>query len=320
MVDLICLVVIGLGLLWGWRKGLVLGVLSVAGALCAYAGALFLYRPLSTPFSAIFALQPLLAYPLGGILAFSVIGIIFALAGHFIRRRRRRLREEGSTRSVIDQAGGAVLGAAQACLMVVTAVWFLIALQGIRPGKTPWVDRSVAAKVVKPLFARALQLIASRSGAGPTGQRVIASIAEQPESVALQLKTVVTNTRLRSLLGNRALVRALSAATARPGGILEKTVTELVADRELVAAAQGLGLIGRTAEQATPDQVRDLLLREVSPVLRRGAAIAQDGRIQAILEDPEITARLKRRDVIGLANNARFNQLVSYAWEHLQGE
>jgi S1-C subfamily serine protease len=142
-LDVAALVVIGLAALGGFRRGLVLGLCSLAGlAVGAYAGAKItpdLLRGDTSFFPPVVTL--------GGAVVGAGIGQMLAIAGG---QSLRRLFRFGLLRA-LDNVGGAVLGAATGIVFV----WIVASVLLYTPGETRW-RRAVLRSEIPGALTRAL--------------------------------------------------------------------------------------------------------------------------------------------------------------------
>jgi uncharacterized membrane protein required for colicin V production len=310
LIDFICVLLLSLWAYLGWRRGLLLSALSLASVLLSYLCAYLLYRPVGDVLARSFSLQPLLAYPLGGMTAFVIAVLLLSVLRAVIRRRRKRSVARGGPLLLAGRIGGAVVsiayGAAFLLLVLGALLWLRASLPGI-----PDVRSSVAGRVAAPLMAAFARGLAGGSQGSPTLVGVADRMARDPLRTTQSLGAVLDDRRVRKLAS------AVRAGRARPE---EKALRELAADPQFLRRAEEAGLIQRAeAGPLTPEQAQAQLAARLAPLRRALDAMARDPEVRRMLENPELSDRLRRRDMLALVNDPAFNKLAARVMEHLRG-
>ena len=293
MIDLLCLAVLGLQACLGWRRGLLLSALSLASLLGGYLGAFLLYRPLGHLLGRRLSLQPLLAYPLGGLAAFLLTALVLFVLGRVLRRRR-------SLASQARRAGAP--GRPHSRRGAEPELWRRLSVSRRRRS-------GLAAGELSRLRARRALLAGGPQRGAPDGQAgpgagqssssappalagVANRMARDPLRTAQSLGVVIDDPRLRALGG--------SPGTASRARAEEGALRRLAADAEFLRRAEEAGLIQRAeAGPLAPEQAYVQLTARLAPLRRALDELARDPQVRKLLDDPALLERLRRRDLLG---------------------
>ena len=79
MIDVIALTALALLGYLGWRRGTILTALSAGSLLAGYVGAFMLYKPMGRLLEGVFSVPPILAFPLGGMVAMVTVTLLLRL-------------------------------------------------------------------------------------------------------------------------------------------------------------------------------------------------------------------------------------------------
>lgn len=146
VVDWTVAVLVGLGVLGGTRKGLVLQVASLAALLGGLAAANRLAAPLGAAVRRASGLAAPLDRYVGYVLAFVAFFAAAALLGRSLRERVRR-----SPLAPLDRAGGAFLGAAKGVVVCYLLLYLVLCFP-----TRPFAD-ALRRSISVPLLLRALE-------------------------------------------------------------------------------------------------------------------------------------------------------------------
>jgi uncharacterized membrane protein required for colicin V production len=313
MIDLGCLLLLGLSAFLGWRRGLLLTLLSIVGVVLSYLAAYWLHAPLGRTLGPALGLQPILAYPVGGLCAFAGTSIVIGIVSWILRRRRRRAGGRGGlTRA--GQVVGAVLGAAHGAALCLLLCWALLALQALSPTRAPDARGSVAGRITAPLWSRLAGRITASASGSPVLAGAAGRFAGDPLAATQNLSQVLTSDRVQSLLTDRRKLRQL----ARPGPLADGVLRDLADDRDLLQAAQRAGVLQVPPEGLSPEDARRQLADRLAPLARAAESLRRDPEVRRLLKDRTLVQRIKDRDLLSLANDPGFNQLAARVLEHLK--
>ena len=308
MIDVIALAVLALLGYLGWRRGTILTALSAGSLLAGYVGAFMLYKPMGRLLEGVFSVPPILALPLGGMVAMVAVAIVLRLLAGWLRRRRMRRLDEGWTPSYPDRVGGAAIGTTWALGIVIFLSWAAIVLHGLT-GQGPDVERTLSGKLASVAVGKAVHVLAERI----TGDEVLAStmalVAVKPSEGAKSVSRLVGSPQLRSLFENRdlraAIMRSDFSAVTRQAGLLD-----LARDRTFLEAAERVGLIENVDADAAAEQVAAQLVERIAPMVRTADDLSRNVDVQRILQNPQFLERLQGGDLGALATDHDFNRLA----------
>ena len=317
MVDLVCLAFLLFGCIGGWRKGFVLGAISLVGVACAYLACYFGYRSIGSIIGGVFGLEPLISYPLAGALCFGVVSVMFGIIGFRQRRRQKRAEKNGRSSRLLDRIAGAFLGALQMAAWIVLVVGVLSLAQGVAPKRLPDFAKSRTGRIANPVLAKLTSLVVARTVENPNVQHFVESAMKHPERVAKNTKLIASNPNLWQLFSDPLWVDSL----AKPQTGARNTphaLAVLSRDKEFVAAAAELGLLPSEKGSLSPQAVETAMVKKLAPVARSLYAVRNDPQIQKLMKDPEIAHLVSERKVFQLLNHPKFNQVLRICGEHFE--
>jgi uncharacterized membrane protein required for colicin V production len=314
VIDLLALAVLAVFVLIGTRRGTLASFCRLAGPLLAYAAA-FSGAPHVGPFIATRLQLPTpLGVALAGMLLFVLTLLLFGAATLAIRAALGRRRMIG-TRSRLDRAGGALLGAVQGAVIVLLLgllVSFLEALRVAGGGNLlamgPELDSSKLVSVTQSLVEKGAT--AALGDSGPSSRMTTEFLAHPAETVE-RFEKVFRNPRIEALQTDRLFwshveYGALDQALNRPSFL------GIAYDDTLRTDLAGLGIVSEAAKTDSRlfrNSARDVL-EEVGPRVRQ---MKDDPAFQELAKDPEIQAALTSGDTLQLFRHPQFRALVNRA-------
>lgn len=318
MIDLIFSIVVSLFAFRGWRLSLLLALLAILELVAGYVALYFFHKPLAALLGKLFTLQPLVAYPAGGLAAF-LVGIIgVSLITHGVRRRRRQLQRRGHEPMFIARLAGALVGAAHGAALSLVVVFGLLLLQGVMPQKAPDARGSRIGQLATPWLGKLTGAVARRASDSEALSAAAARAAKDPAGAAKDLKAVVGNRSVKALMSNPRALKSL--ARADPESIAKHpSIRRLARDKKFVAAARRLGLLEAAAgEKLSAEEIRRQLGNRAAPLSRAVSSLARDTDVQELLKDRDLQRKLERQDIASLLNDPKFNQLAQKVLEKLR--
>jgi uncharacterized membrane protein required for colicin V production len=318
MFDLLAAGFLGLFGYLGWRRGTVLTALAAGGLVVGYLGALLLYRPVGLLFASVIGVPPILAFPLGGLVALLTISILMKVATARVAANRRWRLAKGWIPSRADRGGGAALGVVWALGLVILLAWAGIVLRGLT-GLGPDAENTISGRLASAAVGNAVYAVARRA----TGSRVLAStmalVAVKPSEGAESLNRLVSDGRLRAAFQATALRDAFvqsDAATIAQ----HPAIRSLAGDAPFLEAAEAVRLVGDVDGTASPEELSLQLTEHLGPMVRTMRTLSDDPEIQTLLEDEEFMAQIDQVDLGALATDPRFNLLAGRILSTLRAE
>ena len=119
-IDIVIIIIVGLALFKGFRRGLIREVFSIVGAVLAVALAYHFYHELSLYLIQVYPLEPLYAQAIAFIAILVGICLLAALSG-YVWSRAIRL----TPFAVLDHLGGAAFGVFKVGVVLIVAVVIL---------------------------------------------------------------------------------------------------------------------------------------------------------------------------------------------------
>lgn len=313
MIDLAVLAILALAAWHGWRRGSLLMGLGVVSLVAGYLGAAFLYRPAGELIGRTFRVPPLIALPLGGMLAFFVITTIVKVATFKVERRRALARREGEAPNPVDSAGGAVVGVLRAGVLVVVVAWAIGTLNSLaRTG--PDLTGTMTGRVSARVMGRATHAVARRATGDPLMASMVSMMASQPREGMQTMNVVLRDQRVQRLWTD-TLLRSSLAHGDSAGLALNATIRSLAGDPAFLAAAQQLGLLPPGTGSG---ELAARLVQQVGPLVRTVESIQNDAEIRRTLDSPELRRMMERGDITALLADPKFNELAGKILEKLR--
>ena len=317
IIDIVFSIVVSLFAFRGWRRGLLLTLLSMLELVVGYLTFYFFHKPMGALLAKLFSLQPLVAYPLGGVAAFGCGLVVVALLNGAIHRRRRQQRGGAAPPLLSGRLLGALLGAAYGLTLSLLVIWGLLMLQTVLPGKTPDVRSSAVGRLAAPWLSKAAGEATRRISGNDSLSATAVRLTEDPAAAARDLKTVLANRHLQSLVSNPRRLKQLASGDLEAMA-KHPTLAGLARDRKFVGAARRLGLLEGQTSELTPTEIRRQLARRMAPLSRAVTSLAEDKEVQKLLADKQLTRLLLQRDLAALANDPKFNRLAEKVLQKLK--
>lgn len=320
MIDLLALAALGIRGWFGWKRGTLLMLLSLAGLFAGYVGALFLFRPVGNYLSNTFQMSPLVALPLAGALIMGIITGGLRLGRAAVERRRGVKLQEGVQHSRLDSAGGAAIGAAWAGALVVIAAWLVMGIHGaLKVG--PDISRSLTGRVTSVVMRRVTYSLTRRKTGSQLVASAIALVAGQPGTGVDVVNSLMANENVRGLWTNTSVREALAHgdvnALAR-----SPTWRALVSDTQFVHAAAMLGLgsagLGSLGSLAGGDQLATDLVTQAGPLVRSMQSLTSDPQIRRALSSPQVARALESGNLAALINDPQIRQMMNRIMDTLK--
>ena len=317
MIDLAVSIVVSLFAFRGWRRSFLLSALALLELVVGYLAIYFFHGPMGQLLGKLFSLQPLVAYPLGGLAAFVLGVVVVSLLTKAVRRRRRYLERRGSRPILPARLLGAALGGAYGVALSMLVVWGLLLFQAVMPDKAPDARSSRIGQIAAPWLGKVTAAAVRRASGSDTLSATASRAARDPVGAARDLKTVVSNRRVQALVANPSRLKAL--ARTKPEDLVKHpTFKRLARDRKFVAAASRLGLLQGVDGELTPDEIRRQLANRAAPLSRAVTSLSEDKEVRSLLKDPDLMRKLQRKDIASLLNDPKFNSLAQKVLEKLR--
>jgi uncharacterized membrane protein required for colicin V production len=309
MLDLSCAGIIGLLAFFGWRRGFLLSALSLVGLALGYGLAYLCYLPLGNNLSRVFAVQPLLAYPVAGLLVFILVQIITAILGMILRKKRRALEPRSIARWA-DRLGGAMVGSVYGALLIVFIFWGLSLGQALAEVPALRPDHSWTGRLMAPWTERLTHLLVAQSSGNEAIASTAVRLSRDPAASMKHLHQVFEEPRVQALIGNPRLLLAI-ATDQRKVYAKFRVLQALTRDEAFMRKVVEASLLPASALELSPDERLELIVKQVAPLARVVVGMAQDPEVTRLLEDPELAEKLRERNLWALANDPKFNRLAT---------
>lgn len=306
IADLVILGIMALAAVRGYRRGVALTVLGIAGVGGGYLGALLLARPLGGALAGSAGPPLVVALPLAGMLILGSAGLITRVLSGRLETARRQDRERGVPARWADSAGGAALAAGATGAIAVVVVSLVAGALALAGGAPSPLAGSFAARLGAPLTRSLVYLGARGAIRDPLGSAVLAAIAADPRRGVQALETVTRDQRIQALWSDPALRQAL-ARQDRVAIADHPMVRALASDSAFRNAAERIGL-ARSGVGAAG--LSEALATRVGPLVRSVESLRSDPELRQMLEDPELRARLDAGEVGSILTDQRFNGIT----------
>lgn len=301
MANTVGLLIVSVFVVSGYRKGLAAVILGMVGVVTAYIAALKLAMPVGDLMRWLGLASGISAYFVAGAAVFSLVGLVFYVPGFFLRRRTRRLREEGNA-LLWAQITAAVLNGVIGVAYAMVAVWMLMMIRDARQTQSEVRETSGGRPVFERLsssVAKGLATVIDRDG---QDSQLASQFAQDPGKVARHSKAILENPSLRACLNDPAANRAIRAGDV---GQLQQqpAFRRMLLDAQLSDAARELGLVDN---QGNAEDLARLMARAGAAFHALGA----DPEVRAILEDEDFNRKLQAGSPWALMNDERMLTLM----------
>jgi uncharacterized membrane protein required for colicin V production len=312
-IDLVTLLVLALAAWRGWRRGTVPVALQLIGVVGGYMGGLMLYRPVGAMLTRVWSVPPMLAAPLGGMLAFFLVSLALRIVSWKVNAILALRRAAGWAPSQPDRAGGAVLATLWAFAIIVAVAWALMAVRSFT-NRGPQVAESLTGRVTAWATRRVAYAATRRLAGDPLVANMMSFLAADPQRGAAALRTLMSDQRLRSLFTDATLREALASgdAAAIAGS---PAVRALAGDPALREAARDAGLV--SGEAGSEAVARDLAAR-AAPLARTIETMRSDPELQRVLRDPSVQQKLTEGNIDALIADPAVGRVVARMLELLR--
>jgi len=317
VVDVMALIIMLLYISRGYRRGLLVSILSLVGLLAAYVSAYMFYKPAGQLIAERYDAPDYVTLALGAVMVFFCVFMFFSIITRIVswRMRVRAQRMEGVTLTWIDKALGSLLGALIGITIIVALVWGYQLVQFTKAGEfMPDVNDSIAVKASSSVIEAVTYILAGNSMNDKDMARALARSVSNPGKAAEDMQALFENPSAKKLFNDANFVDAMLAGNEKKVR-RNKSLKRMLDDPEVLKKAQSLGLI---SDKQTPSEIKEAVARKLSKIGGEIGKIRKDPKIQKLLEEPEFVEKLQKGDFRDLANDERFRTLLNRAMELLK--
>lgn len=309
LIDAIAIALIIFSAVHGCYRGSFYSGLGVVRLVLGYAAAVVLYQPCGQMLMKFGHWQPLLAYPVGAVLAFLLAALFFAFILIGIRSLRRSSMEPVGTLRRLDRTAGGIFGAITGILTALVLTISLLFVQALKPDFFGNIEDSITGEIASPLAKQFSYAVTEQLSGSQMIARQFSQAVAKPNTVARSLQTITTHPNLRQLLQNEESARALVR------GDEEKLRTDenmraIIADKKFITAAADVGLLDGPAQKMNSNEIQRQLSAQLLWPLQITAGLLNDPEVLKLLSDRELQKKLQERDYLSLLNDPNFNQLA----------
>jgi len=307
IIDLLALVVLGVYILMGARRGALASLLRLAAPLLAYTVA-FLGAPRVGPWLASqFGLARVLGVGLGGLILFVLTLVLFGVVTWVLRGALRRPYRRRPNR--LSRAGGGLIGAAHGAVILLLlglALSFLDAMRVSGAANLPELGGSRLVSMTQCVLERG---VPAALGDSQPQARIASEFLAHPADTVERVQNVLADPRVEALARDRTFWYHVENG-ALDQALDRSSFSGIAYDETLRDELAELGLVGDAA-RTDAEQFRSSTkqaLQELAPRLRQ---LKNDPALHELARDPEIQRALASGDTLTLLKNPEFRSLVN---------
>lgn len=300
IVDLLVLACLLVYLYKGTRRGFLLSLLGVLSIVCSYLGAYAFSRPAGEWFEEASGTNPLTARIVAGAVIFLFIALVFSALQKGVKVWLMRKRKEGEkalplTASSRTLGGLISLGAA---VVLLTVLWWVYDAFRATSVAEDFPDlRGSAFAGMAQGIVRGVAEVSLRGKLGKAQAGLAADLISSPAHAVGELRALLDEPAMQALFESETFRQDfLSGEKGRVS-----TNAQFVALLEDPSASKRLQSLGFVSADAPPEEVREKL----------GGQLAEaGGRLNGILEDPEVKALIEELNKEKVLENPDWKTLV----------
>ena len=309
-VDVMALIIMLLYISRGYRRGLIVSILSLAGLLAACASSYMFYKPAGRMIAERYDAPDYVTLALGAVMVFFCVLMLFSIITRIVswRMRVRAQSVEGATLTWIDKTLGSLLGAIIGLTIIVALLWGYQLAQFTKAGKfLPDISSSIAVETSSSIIEMGTYLLAGSSMSDKDMARALAKSVSNPKKTAKDMQILLQNPSAQKLINDAEFVDAMLAGNEKRVK-RNRTLNRMLDDPEVIKKAQELGLVSDKYEAA---EMKNDVARKLAKIGGEIGKIRNDPKVQKILQEPEFAEKLQKGDFRDLANDERFGTLLN---------
>lgn len=292
----------------GYRRGLVGALAPLIAMVFGYVAALLFAKPVADALIAKGILKGMIAYPVGGIIAFLGVSIAVRLVAWIIERMLQSRLEGGGLGRIYFVAGGA-FGALKGALYALILVWGIMlvraakaSVQGADEDRRPTVSERAASRVIKSLTGFVMK---AKGGDDPIGE-TLSSIMSNPERGLKSIRGVTENDALKEALRDNDFLQTLASGNMEA---VEKhpAFEKILDNEEFIESARDLGLVDSDGDLS---KVKKQLSATLAKVQKQMTVARDDPKVGELMKDPQMRKILEKGDVASMLNSSEFRELM----------
>jgi len=290
----------------GYRKGLWVGLLSLAGFLVAYLATIVWSAPVASWLEAR-GWSVVSAYLTGFVGVYGVVQLSVSELPRYIFRAQ--LKKKGH-----KPVPGALLGAVSGICSGLLLVWVYSMIQAaISVNRdTPITAAKVSALeiVAGKAVAEASRVGAQFSGASTIQANVVAEFMAEPQQSLRNIRRLGQSSELKAFISSSDSQYYMQSNNL--DGLVESPAFQRLINLPEVAEIRSLAYEQVRAEnpRASLREGDELIAGQMSQAWRRMRAMRDDPSVREVLSDPNIKRLLDKRDIAALLNNKKFQKLI----------
>lgn len=292
----------------GFRKGLFSSIAKISSLIAGYAAAIFYVEPVKVLLESRFELQGLLAFFTASAVLFLATFSLFSFVFWFVRK----LWFKNEKISMVSAVSGALIGSIVGSMATIVVVWALTFVSEMRPvaagqllsQNTPGVVDSIS----KQAMGKALSIILSMANTEPEIRNISRALIESPGEVSQQVQRLNKSGELKMLFGdsnNQAVLNSGNAAAVQQLPAFQA----LVKNPDMLALVKSAGMLGEAGDDV--ELAETALAVQTTEAWVRVQKVKDNERVQAIINDPEFSAKLQSGNPIDLLTNPKLLELAN---------
>jgi hypothetical protein len=310
IIDLVCLLILGLSVLNGNRLGALRLTWSIVRLVIAYVAAYALAPRVGALLHGTLVEVELFATILGGLIVFWGVLLLLELVAALVRysHKARRRGEPGKSKSKVDQAVGGLIGSIVGLVLVVILCWLYQLVLGSDWGTSlPGTSTSKAVRFSETVVRHCSEVILTRTLDEPETAERVARFISTPQKTTIALKEVAASPRIQKL----------SQSTSFRDDLLSGEKERILANPDFQSVVEDERLLkhlaraGILSEAEIGARSRDEMAEELARVGTRMGELLHDPVVQADIEALRAEGLLELDKVFELMLDERFQKLLN---------
>ncbi len=318
IVDLIALLIVLYYFSKGYRRGLLVSILSLIGLICAYISAYMFFEPAGQMILNQYDLPRLLALALGGFASFFIVYIFFGIIIRIISwRRRTRETSLIKTGSIyIDKLLGSISGTIFGLIMVAIILWGYNLAKFSQFGTSlPDINKSIAAQMSSSIIEKGTYLIADKSMDHEEMAKAISKSLSNPGEALEDMQDLMNSPLIKKLSDDKEFINAMLKGEVQKIKH-NRTLNRALEDPVIINKAQDLGLL---ADDYNPMEMKEEIAEKLAKAGKEISKIQNDPKIRNLLNDNILKEKIERQNLTEMLQDNKFRELINRMVEVITG-
>ncbi len=285
----------------GYRSGVYIALTKIASYLLAYLVTFLYAKPASLIVQSFLSLTGLLSYIVACILLFVLTSFVISMIFNIILK----LIGKSAEKSKLSSVSGGLLGATVGIVFGFLAVWFYSTTQELINAKKslPPIAQSQFQQFAKNITTTAVKTLVSGISDNPEINAVSSALIINPVENIERYKRLNNSGDLQKLFHNESAITAMT--NLNPNQLMQSNAfNNLMTNPDFVALTKEFNL------PEEPKAMQKDVAVKLTTAWAQINQVKNDPEFIAITQDPEVRQMFERKDILGLLNNNKVEELL----------